>query len=555
MNSGYRIICRFLFVSLLLFESFYNVGRTQTVSLKKQATPLSEFGIWISPEELSNLPISGEIWENLQAKANDSTGTPNLSDQNDNVNVLVMAKALVFVRTGDEKYRDQVIEACMAAIGTEQGGKTLSLGRELAAYVIAADLVSLPPDKDQIFRHWLRAVLSEELDNKTLRSTHELRPNNWGTHCGGSRAAVAAYLKDETELERVAQVFKGWLGDRNSYAGFKFGNLSWQADSENPVGINPRGAMKDSFSLDGVLPDDQRRAGEFIWPPPLTNYVYEALQGALLQAVILYRSGYDVWNWEDKALLRAFQWLHQEANFPAEGDDTWQPYLINYYYGTKFPSLRPSRPGKNVGWTDWTHEVSPHNLAITGQVKSSHSGLPVDSVTITLTKEENTLFKTTSDIHGKFSVNNIPPGLYSIVFLKEKFKSHTEEISIAVGYQISTVQTELIPDITTGIRNLQEHFTPSHFQLQPAYPNPFFISKKIVQFEFFIGSRSWVSLSIYDILGRRVRVPQKGILKPGWHKIAWQGKNDSDEKLSPGVYIYRLTNGKQSATRKLLILR
>jgi hypothetical protein len=78
--------------------------------------------------------------------------------------------------------------------------------------------------------------------------------------------------------------------------------------------------------------------------------------------VILSRAGYDVWNWEDQALLRAFHWLHDEADFPAEGDDTWQPYIIDYYYGTSFRTNNPlnySQSGKNVSRTCWTHQATP----------------------------------------------------------------------------------------------------------------------------------------------------------------------------------------------------
>jgi hypothetical protein len=173
--------------------------------------------------------------------------------------------------------------------------------------------------------------------------------------------AVAAYLGDLNELARVAQVFKGWLGDRTSYAGFSYGDLSWQCDENHPVGVNPAGCTKQGYSVDGVLPDDQRRAGIFTWPPPQENYVYGALQGALAQAVILNRAGYPVFEWEDRALLRAFLWLHTQAQYPAAGDDTWQPHVINYYYDDipfKFPAPIPASPGKNVGWTDWTHADS-----------------------------------------------------------------------------------------------------------------------------------------------------------------------------------------------------
>ncbi|MBI9020365.1 MAG: alginate lyase family protein, partial [Verrucomicrobia bacterium] len=316
-------------------------------------------GIWISAEEIADLPMTGDPWRLLKADADTYWGVPNLSDQEDKANIYTMSKAIVYARTGIESYRTDVIEACMQAIGTEAGGRTLALGRNLAAFVIAADLIGLPPEEDAIFRAWLEEVTNEPMtEGINLIWTHENRPNNWGTHAGASRAAVAVYLNDRDELDRIAQVFKGYLGDRNSYAGFKYGDLYWQADPAHPVGINPKGATIQGHNVDGVLPDDQRRAaaGEFTWPPPKENYVYEGLQGALLQAVILSRAGYDVWNWEDKALLRAFTWLHDVADFPAEGDDLWQPFIVNHYYGTDFPTPATSRSGKNVARTCWTHQ-------------------------------------------------------------------------------------------------------------------------------------------------------------------------------------------------------
>ncbi len=336
---------RLLLVSLpLLLFGLLRVGAAQGAE-----------GIWTSPAELAALPTSGKAWEALLAAAQEPVTSPDVSDQDDPDNVRVLARALVWARTGDPLRRQQVIDACRAVIGTQAGGRTLALGRELLAYVVAADLVKLPADLDPAFRAWLDAVRHEELDGRTLVSTHEDRPNNWGTHAGASRMAVALYLGDRTDLERAARVFHGWLGDRTSYAGFRFGDLSWQADPTRPVGVNPAGSTIDGHSVDGVLPDDQRRGGGFTWPPPGENYVWGALQGAIAQAVILYRAGYDVFEWEDRALLRAVTWLHEQASFPAEGDDTWIPWVVNHYYGTSFPAPTPSRPGKNVGFTDWTH--------------------------------------------------------------------------------------------------------------------------------------------------------------------------------------------------------
>ena len=311
--------------------------------------------IWITHAEIAALPMSGPAWENLLHDARQPVPPPDLSNQNDRTNVIVLAKALAFARNGDESYRGEVLRAIDAAMGTERGGRTLSVARQLGSYVIAADLVGLPPEQDEIFCDWLRSTLDLNLEGRTLRTTHEQRPNNWGTHAGASRLAAALYLGSKDEVARCAQVFHGWLGDRASYAGFEFGDLAWQSDPARPVGINPPGATHDGYSIDGVLPDDQRRSGPFAWPPPHENYVYEALQGAVAQAVMLQRAGYPVWDWEDRALLRAFIWLQSVANYPAIGDDTWMQPILDRAYGTRLWDGSPTHPGKSIGWTDWTH--------------------------------------------------------------------------------------------------------------------------------------------------------------------------------------------------------
>lgn len=319
--------------------------------------PSQSAGIWISPAEIAALPTSGRGWEAVLSWAQQSSSSPNISDQNDQTDAVVVAKALVYVRTGDTAYREQVVAAIRQAMGTEDGGKSLPLSRNLAGYVIAAGLVGLSGADDEAFRSWLSAVRHENLDGRTLISTHEVRPNNWGTHAGVSRIAAAIYLGDTQDLQRAAAVFRGWLGDRSAYAGFSYGELDWQANPSQPVGVNPAGATIQGHNVDGVLPDDQRRSGGFTWPPPQENYAWEALQGAVAQARMLSRQGFDAFNWSDRALLRAVTWLHEQASFPATGDDGSTPWLINGVYGTAFPAPNNARPGKNgLGWYEWFYQ-------------------------------------------------------------------------------------------------------------------------------------------------------------------------------------------------------
>jgi hypothetical protein len=321
--------------------------------------------VLISAAQIARLPMSGTAWSSLKKFADASAGTPKIADQNSANDVHTLAQALVFARSGTTSYRSKVIATLHAVIGTESGGRTLALGRNLPGYVIAADLVHLatadPTFDRSRFRPWLRALLSKKMsDGKTLRQIHELRPNNWGTHAGAARAAIAVYLGDAAELARTATVFRGWLGDRSAYAGFDFGSdLSWQSDAAHPRAIDAAGGVKafhaTTVSLDGALPDEMRRGASFRWPPTHTDYPWEALQGAVLQAEILNHAGYPAWTWSGRALYRAARFLYVTAKWPAVGDDTWQPWLIDARTGATFARPATTRPGKNFGFADWLY--------------------------------------------------------------------------------------------------------------------------------------------------------------------------------------------------------
>ena len=83
-------------------------------------------------------------------------------------------------------------------------------------------------------------------------------------------------------------------------------------------------------------------------------YPWEGMQGAVVQAELLHRAGYDAWEWQDDALLRAAEFLYG-IGWEADGDDEWQPWLLNHRTGSTYRTEEEPLSGKNMGWTDWTH--------------------------------------------------------------------------------------------------------------------------------------------------------------------------------------------------------
>ena len=154
-------------------------------------------------------------------------------------------------------------------------------------------------------------------------------------------------------------MFKGWPGDRSSYAGFNYGDLSWQADPSSPVGINPAGASKGGMDIEGALPEEMRRGGRFSTSPGSTGYPWGGIEGAVVTAQILERQGYDAFGSGNQALRRAVQFLAdldaREGGWWVSNDDEYVPWMINKAYGTSFPTSADIGEGKNMGFTNWTH--------------------------------------------------------------------------------------------------------------------------------------------------------------------------------------------------------
>jgi hypothetical protein len=310
--------------------------------------------VLISRSDLLALPTSGTSWTTLKTWADKPVGVPNLSDQTDQDDVVALAKSLVYARTGVDRYRTDAITMLRSAVGTELPGDSLAIARNAAPLALAADFLGW---RDPAWMAWLGGLRTWVNPDRsyTLISNQARRPNNWGTHAGASREAIDLYLGDTVDLAKAATIFRGWTGDRSSYAGFTYGELSWQEVPAAPVGVNPVGSVINGMNVDGILPDDMRRGGTATTVGSAgVSYTWEALQGALLQAELLRRAGYSSYQWSDQALRRAVARMYA-MGYPATGDDDWQPYLVNRRYGTTFAAPATTHPGKAFGFADWLY--------------------------------------------------------------------------------------------------------------------------------------------------------------------------------------------------------
>jgi hypothetical protein len=320
--------------------------------------------------ELLARPTSGSAWTAMKSVADASLGTANLCDQDEDHHLRTLAAALVYARTGTSSYKTKATSGIMAAIKTQTvgcGNATLALGRQLAAYVLAADFIDLAGTNDSTFRSFLTGIRKKDIGGHSiwdsLEDTHRFSANNWGAHAGASRIAASLYLGDSADVSIAARVARGFLGERGQYAfshKLSSTDLSWACGSASSfTPVNPA-CTKSGINLDGAIPVDISRAGSLTWPPGDTaiSYQVDTIAAMGLQLELLYRSGYtSAWAWSSSALKRAAQLVQRSK---ASGGQGWNesnassqiPWLLNVRYGTFLPT-RSVAMGRGIGFASW----------------------------------------------------------------------------------------------------------------------------------------------------------------------------------------------------------
>ncbi|MGH1362896.1 MAG: T9SS type A sorting domain-containing protein [Calditrichia bacterium] len=109
---------------------------------------------------------------------------------------------------------------------------------------------------------------------------------------------------------------------------------------------------------------------------------------------------------------------------------------------------------------------------------------------------------------------------------------------------------EFTPDYPTAIGD--ETNKPLTFELLQNYPNPFNPETTI---KFQIPSAQKVTLQIFNVLGQRVTILVDNKLSAGSYQMRWDGRSQSGNSVSSGVYFYRIEAGDFIKTRKMLLVR
>ncbi len=173
-----------------------------------------------------------------------------------------------------------------------------------------------------------------------------------------------------------------------------------------------------------------------------------------------------------------------------------------------------------------------------------------DSMTFQVVQlADTTLFSKTL----KFANLFVPEGFQMNLFIADSIGIFVEE---SEG-QRSELQGAIIDNqqfgIITSVRSINNSPRENNDFFFNNYPNPFNSSTTI---EYRLSKSARVRISIFNVLGERVRLLTDAFQTPGMHRVNWFGNNESRRSISSGIYFYTIEiNARAIAIKNMLFLK
>lgn len=138
-----------------------------------------------------------------------------------------------------------------------------------------------------------------------------------------------------------------------------------------------------------------------------------------------------------------------------------------------------------------------------------------------------------------------------IVIMVENFRSGLLWKNFMANSEIAPMLEKIgfVADTTTsGLK--EESNGAMKFELKGNYPNPFNSSSTI---EFILPLRQKVDITVFDVLGRKVKTLINGMMEKGKNFISWNGESSRNEAVSSGIYIYTIRTAGLQLSGKMIL--
>ena len=142
-----------------------------------------------------------------------------------------------------------------------------------------------------------------------------------------------------------------------------------------------------------------------------------------------------------------------------------------------------------------------------------------------------------------------------LIFIFTLLTSETMYINLESGETV-TFDTSDIEEITFGpdvaVEDMVEFISQIPIEFLKNYPNPFNPRTTI---SFAIAEPGKAKVEIFNIKGQKVKTLLNKHLKGGKHSVIWNGTDNSNKKVSSGVYFYQVSVNNEKKVKKMLMLK
>ncbi len=196
-----------------------------------------------------------------------------------------------------------------------------------------------------------------------------------------------------------------------------------------------------------------------------------------------------------------------------------------------------------------------HGSSITGHVYDSGTLEPLVAEVIIQNDYPINNPRTTEPVYGRF-YRLLRPGTYSVTVTRDGYKDYLNPgVTVEDGMPTRLEIPLLLSSTGTDDEEPAGHPRGGTLSLDQNQPNPFNPSTTIRYAISSNGDPAGVRISVFDVRGRLVRDLVDEKPEAGTHLVNWNGRNARGESVSSGVYLYRVTAGNWTETRKMVLLR
>ncbi len=131
----------------------------------------------------------------------------------------------------------------------------------------------------------------------------------------------------------------------------------------------------------------------------------------------------------------------------------------------------------------------------------------------------------------------------------------TQYYQVTAKYDVGeSLPSNEVSVVITSVGPVTTQTIPETFALLQNYPNPFNPTTEI-SYNIPSGFQETVTLTIYDLSGKKIRTLVNQKQGVGSYQVLWNGTNDLGQPMASGVFMYKLQAGSFSQSRKMLLLK